>query len=201
MSLPAYGVAIGTFLKMKRDPSKKGTYGKWYHGHLELTLAKARKWSCAIDVNTPEGRPMLYAVVHDLDRDAIKKVLKLGPGVHKLKSTPSSGALDYVRSKALRTKKWKTGKADAILDKIEARAKASARVYVFGDVYKNQKKTGTHDVHMNQGDPDDSQWFKWNGIWQDGATVHEAADGTLTAILTRFPNQSMKTDDDGNPIV
>jgi hypothetical protein len=197
MSLPRYGVAIGTFVKMTRDNPKPGAYGNWYHGFVHLKAGSA-KYKCAIDVSSPQGLPMLYAIIPDIDLATIDKVVQLGDGLHKLKSKKTSGALDYLRLDALTPSSWKKGKADSILDKIEERAKKAKRVLVFGDRFKTGD--GMHDVHMNQGDPDDSQWFKANGIWQDGATLFLSKTGILSAILTRFPNQSMNTDNDGNPI-
>ncbi len=197
MSLPRYGVAIGTFVKLVRDNPKPGAYGQWYHGHIHLKAGSA-KFKCSVDVSSPQGLPMFYAMISELDLKTIDKVVQLGDGIHKLKSTSKSGALDYLRLPDLKPKSWKKGKADSILDKMEERAKKAKRVLVFGDRFKTND--GMHDVHYNQGDPDDSQWFKSNGIWQDGAVLFLSKTGVLSAILTRFPNQSMNTDTNGNPI-
>lgn len=86
------------------------------------------------------------------------------------------------------------------------------RVYCFGEPFDNGTPTtengvttqkGMHNVHMNQGDPppvggaynhqlDD-------GIWQDGCSIFENADGSLTAFCSKFVTQTFNTNDQGLP--
>jgi uncharacterized protein YukJ len=60
-----------------------------------------------------------------------------------------------------------------------------------------------HNVHMNQGDPPaapgayDHQ--RDDGIWQDGATIFENADGSLTAFCSKFIAQVFDTNNRGLP--
>jgi len=199
MPLPnGYAVAIGKLSHFTRDKATPGTYGKYYHGHIHLTTSDGAKIECAVDVSTPEGMPVLY-LERTLEPSALKPLAKLSDGVHKLASTSKSGALDYVRMKALKAKDpkvWTLAQADATLDLLESLLKKSKRLMVFGSPYTTG--LGIHDVHMNQGDPAGTQWFKANGVWQDGGVVMK--QGTkLLAFLTRFPSQSLKTDNKGNP--
>lgn len=78
-----------------------------------------------------------------------------------------------------------------------AMAWASVKLYVFGAPYTTGK--GTHDVHCNQGDPAGSQWYLSNGTWQDGCVFALLADGTYSAYLGMFLNQTLNTDGNGNP--
>ena len=55
-------------------------------------------------------------------------------------------------------------------------------------------------MHQNQGDPEGSQWWDENGIWQDGATAVEHADGRYAIFLSKFTSQSDTTDDNGHPL-
>jgi hypothetical protein len=94
-----YGVAIGTFASFTReDPSD---FGHWYHGLLHISTP-AGEYEAALDVDTPSGVGVSYRVVTDLTTDSIPGLVALTDGFHMLASTPSSGALDYVRSPILR---------------------------------------------------------------------------------------------------
>jgi uncharacterized protein YukJ len=98
----------------------------------------------------------------------------------------------------LANNKWIESTGNNALDAMEAVLTGVTRVYIFG-VQFNNNGHGVHDVHMNQGDPQGSPWFGANGIWQDGGIIVERPTGNLRAFLTKFSNQSMKTDDNGNP--
>lgn len=94
-----YGVAIGTFASFTReDPSDFGT---WYHGKLRINTP-AGQYEAALDVDTPSGVGVSYRVVDDLSTQDIPVLAALANGFTALASTPTSGALDYVRSPILR---------------------------------------------------------------------------------------------------
>ena len=198
MPLDRYAVALGTFDLFTRDSSQQGEYGKYYHGHIYLTTPVGRI-ECAVDVSTPEGMPVDF-LRRDINPKKLKKVLGLDDGMHALESDAKSGALDYVKMKALKAsdeKAWKRAKADDTLDKLEALLTKSKRVLVFGAPYKTG--LGIHDVHMNQGDPQGSIWYGANGAWQDGGVLC-VTKSAVKVFLTKFTNQSLDTDDAGNPI-
>jgi uncharacterized protein YukJ len=56
---------------------------------------------------------------------------------------------------------------------------------------------------MNQGDSAVSSVGRDHqaddGIWQDGATIFQNADGSLTPFCSKFVSQSLDTDDQGLP--
>lgn len=94
-----YGVAIGTFASFTReDPSDFGT---WYHGKLRID-PPAGQYEAALDVDTFSGVGVSYRVVDDLTTKDIPVLAALANGFTPLASTPTSGALDYVRSEILR---------------------------------------------------------------------------------------------------
>src|SRR5512144_400640 len=94
-----YGVAIGTFASFTReDPSD---FGHWYHGKLRIDTPNGQ-YEAALDVDTPSGVGVSYRVVTDLTTGLIPGLTALSDGFHTRASTPSSGALDYVRSPLLR---------------------------------------------------------------------------------------------------
>jgi hypothetical protein len=86
------------------------------------------------------------------------------------------------------------------------------KLYVFGEPFFDaspvtnngvQSQSGMHNIHMNQGDPplspDGKDHQTDDGIWQDGATIFEAANGTLTAFCNKFVSQTFDTNDQGLP--
>lgn len=94
-----YGVAIGAFASFTReDPSD---FGHWYHGKLRITTP-AGQYEAALDVDTPSGIGVSYRVVTDLSAADFPDIASLADGFHPVASTPTSGALDYVRSPQLR---------------------------------------------------------------------------------------------------
>ncbi|GAA3643804.1 DUF2278 family protein [Microlunatus ginsengisoli] len=217
MPLSAYGVLIGTLIRFAReDPNN---FRSWYHGKLYVE-APVGEYECAVDVSTPSGVPVQYREVRNLSPDLFASVSGLPAGWHALARTPTSGALDYLRSPLvsgggcfavvasplvdlvnamLRSPRfgWIESTADNALDRLELRLANCRRVYVFGAPYNTGR--GVHDIHMNQGDPP-GQFQHLDGIWQDGATIIETANGELNAFLTKFKTQSLATDDNGLPV-
>ncbi|GAA1183295.1 hypothetical protein F4556_000688 [Kitasatospora gansuensis] len=103
MALPNYGVAIGTLHDFTRDPIHD--FGQWYHGHLFLDTPVG-VYQSALDVDAPGSVGVSYRLVDDL-RSADIAALRVRPdGFHHLPSSPTSGALDYVRSPLLRNRLW-----------------------------------------------------------------------------------------------
>jgi uncharacterized protein YukJ len=139
-------------------------------------------------------------------------------GYHPLTRDGNSGAMDYARSPILSNKlgclaillavfnsifgtkeqEWNTVTGSEAGDALIAMVQNSNKVYVFGAPYTTGN--GMHDVHCNQGDPINSQWGPANGIWQDGCVFVQKSDGTFSAYLGMFLNQTLKTDNNGNPV-
>jgi hypothetical protein len=97
MPLADYGVAIGTYVSFYRDPPH--AMGTWYHGHLQI-MTPAGQYTSALDVDKPSGGVSVKTMA-PLDPALFSAVSALPDGWHPLASTPTSGALDYVRSELL----------------------------------------------------------------------------------------------------
>lgn len=93
-----YGVAIGTFASFTRDDPDE--FGHWYHGHVHVDTP-AGQYESALDVDTPGGVGVSFRIVDRLTMAEFPELAALGDGFHVLASTPTSGALDYVRSPQL----------------------------------------------------------------------------------------------------
>jgi hypothetical protein len=93
--LPHYGVAIGTYVSFARDPQDQ--YGRWYHGHLMIDTPTGN-FESALDVDTPSGAGVSYRVSRSVSKSELGPAASLPNGWHALGSSPTSGALDYLRS-------------------------------------------------------------------------------------------------------
>jgi uncharacterized protein YukJ len=98
------------------------------------------------------------------------------------------------------------GEPAASLTRLLRQARAGeADVYIFGRTYRGGDR-GIHDVHMNQGSSgsfvndgrDDHN--DHNDIWQDGAVLVDLGDGRWAGYFTAFTQQTVPTDDLGNPL-
>jgi Uncharacterized conserved protein (DUF2278) len=147
----------------------------------------------------------------------------LAAGFHLLASNPSSTALDYIRDPRLRRRlgcvfvmmpdaftrllmaiaeallqSWQKGSYQQATLALEGILQVGRPVFVFGEPFHTG--FGVHNIHQNQGDPLASQWAAENGIWQDGGTILQRADGSMVAFISKFSSQSYRTDDQGHPI-
>jgi hypothetical protein len=210
MPLNGYGVVIGTLASFTReDPNN---FGSWYHGRLKISTPGGQ-YEGAVDVSTPTGVTVQYRFVDALDPVLFAPVAALPDGWHPLASTPTSGAIDYVRSPLLRgptgcvavilalfgvrTDRWVDSTGDNALDYLDGLLRYATRIFVFGAPYTTG--LGVHDIHMNQGDPP-GQFQALDGIWQDGGTLMQMNDGRYVAFLTKFETQTLNTNNQGLPL-
>jgi len=208
-----YGVVIG------RYDHSDAHQGQWLH-ELLYVIANGTTYQAAVDVNEPTGI-FQYMLIPSLDRPLFQTVSSMPDGYHQLARNDSSGAMDYVRSPIIQqpegclsiiyafmnslfgqhNKVWKDVTGDEAGHALVAMVTGSTRVYVFGAPYVDPNPyPGMHDVHMNQGDPVDGPFHHLDGIWQDGCVVAETADGKLAGYFGKFATQSLRTDNNGNPI-
>ncbi len=207
--LPNYGVLIGNFVSSGQHQ------GQWLHAILNLNVSGV-PYECAVDVNEPT-QGFQYKIFDNMDNTLFQNILSLPDGYHPLPRNSNSGAIDYARSPILNKKLgclaiilvvwnaifktnekvWITVAGSEAGNALISMVQNSSKVYVFGAPYTNGN--GMHDVHCNQGDPP-GQFFPENGIWQDGCVFVLKNDGTLSAYLGMFLNQTLKTDNNGNPI-
>jgi len=210
--LPNYGVIIGTY-----DHSD-AHQGQWLHEILYLN-AGGQLYQCAVDVNEPNSI-FQYMVLESLDAGMFAPISGLSAGYHELARNSQSGAIDYIRSPLVQQpegcltvilgfingifgsneKVWNDVTGSEAGEALVALVTGSQRVYVFGAPYRDPNPyPGAHDVHMNQGDPINSQFHSLDGIWQDGCVIVETSEGKLSGYFGKFATQSLTTDDNGFP--
>ncbi len=191
-----------------------------YHVHSKLRVASAdgttTDWDSAVNVGTNDADDLLrYKLVYDYHNPILDKLKAVASGFSDLTGQTALPALDFLRSTVLaETGPWRNSdvmdgsdqpEPVASLMKLLAKARASAAdVYVFGRTYTDGSP-GIHDVHMNQGS---SGSFLNNGrddhndhndIWQDGGVVVDFGQPECVAYFTAFTQQTVPTDDLGNP--
>lgn len=217
-----YGVVIGALDHYVRDPMND--YGQYYHDDVYVATP-AGLYHCAVDVDTKKTNDGIEWRVVPLGRTDLKGLDTLADGWHLLVSDALSGALDNIRTEAFHRSgcvfafirydpilealrrwfnsffnpPWAAGTSIDALNVYEPLLDSSQRVFVFGEPF-TYGGLGVHNIHQNQGDPPGSEWWNENGIWQDGATIIEKADGSFVAFLTKFKTQAYKTDSAGHPV-
>lgn len=214
MPVQDYGVIIGAYDHFDRDPTNH--FGNFFHGHIFVRVQGAPGasvlYNCAVDVKFPDGK-VEYAMLACLTRAKFSNVRALPDGSHSLAQTPSSGALDYVRSGLLTALTaadlmppvWRQNVGGSVLNDMESFLNSWGgvrRIYVFGARFLNPAQTppqGSHDVHMNQGDPQ-GPFQALDGIWQDGGIIVERPDRTFDGFFVKFVTQTMNTDEHGLPV-
>lgn len=219
MPLDRYGVLSGVLVGSVRDTPD--LQGRWFHVNLTVTAAGGQ-YRCAIDVDSHQSNTGVEWRVVPISAQAVASVLALPQGYHELAHTPTSGAWDYVRSTLFRMRlgclfvvmpdafirflmglleavlnMWQQGNNQQAATSLEGVLVPGRRVLVWGEPFTTG--LGMHNVHQNQGDPAGSRWWKENGIWQDGGTLAEQADGSWVAFINKFTSQAYRTDDQGHP--
>jgi uncharacterized protein YukJ len=208
--------------KLQSNPSlKPSRHGRetQYHLHARLLVPSDdgdQAWDSAINVGTDDADDLLmYRLVFDYHHSLRDTLSHASPGFHDLTAQSALPALDLLRSDVLtETGHWREsdvmdgsgeGEPAATLARLFRQANASQLdVYIFGRTYRGGD-LGIHDVHMNQGS---SGSFVNNGrddhndhneIWQDGAVFVDMGDGRWAGYFTAFTQQTVPTDDLGNP--
>ncbi len=219
MALDRYGVLVGTLVSHHRDPPD--AQGRWFHVNLVIRAGE-QTYRGAVDVDSKQSAIGVEWKTVTLSGGDLGPVDALPDGYHDLAMTPSSGAVDFVRSRwarpspgcvfaampdavarvlmalfGRRIPAWEQGSNLDAASALEPLLAGNPRVLVFGEPFTTG--LGMHNIHQNQGDPPGSQWWDENGIWQDGLTMVRRGDGTLRAFLSKFTSQSYVTDGQGHP--
>jgi hypothetical protein len=175
--------------------------GQWPHYHVRVSangqiMDSAINLKSLVDVQI-EYRSRTFA----LDDPRFLTVTSLQDGLHQLAQNSASGALDYVRHDGLTgTSGWILQNGDNLITELQSLLLNVQRVYIFGASYS--QGVGVHDVHMNQGDPNGSNFQPLDAIWQDGGLLFQygGAQPHLESLQIKFETQSLYTDDNGHPL-
>jgi len=212
----AYGYVKAKLVSEPTMKSSRRPHEVQYHLHVSL-LVDGDRWDVAINVGTNDADDLLkYKLVFDFQHQQLIGMLgTAGAGSHDLTGQAALPALDFLRSDVLaETGKWRDSdvmdgseqaEPTATLKRLLSHAHQENRdIYVFGRFYT--EGDGIHDVHLNQGSSggfvhrqgDDSN--DHNDIWQDGALLVDLGEPEWAAYFSAFNQQSVPTDDLGNPL-
>ena len=212
----AYGYVKAKVVSEPLLKSSRHSHEIQYHLHVSMLVAGG-KWDVAINVGTNDGDDLLkYKLVFDYRHAIIQTLGDAEAGAHDLTGQDALPALDFLRSADLldNTGKWRDSdvmdgsdatEPAATLGRLLSRAhQNNLDVYVFGRFYS--EGNGIHDVHLNQGSTkgfihrpgDDSN--DHNDIWQDGAVMVNVGEPEWAAYFAAFNQQSVPTDELGNPL-
>lgn len=124
---------IGTKSGYERDDPSH--FGNYHPCHLFIT-SDTIQYDCPVDVDSggrPDGHQ--WSIIVNLDPDAFTSVLELADGWHYLGPTPTSGALDYLRSPAVRGQPWVTGDTEGASVALESVIGDGDRFCIFGEPF------------------------------------------------------------------
>lgn len=223
-----YGVAIGTLTSFTRDDPD--SYGNYYHGILVIsTPGEEYTCAIDVDTpNISVGVEYKIISLTSSNFSSISTLgngfhlLESNPSSGAIDYVRSSYLVPrlpvWVRSlmrnlfmghllqffEGLLLRRgygWISSTGDETLNALENILNGGdvTRIYVFGEPFTSGGQ-GVHNIHQNQGDPSGSSWWDENGIWQDGATIIEKSDGSITAFINKFTSQSYVTDSNGHPV-
>jgi uncharacterized protein YukJ len=192
-----YVVIIGTLQSADlQNPSG----GQWPHYHVHVQ-AGATVYDSAINLKSLTNIQIEYRVRSFFDSSVFANIVALPDGLHPLAQNPFSGALDYVRHQGITGESgWILQNGDNLIQVSRAQLTNVQRLYIFGAEYATGD--GVHDVHMNQGDPNGSEFQHLDGIWQDGGVIFQYGppQPRLDILQIKFETQSLHTDNHGHPI-
>jgi hypothetical protein len=218
MTLP-YGFVKAKLASLPRLQSKQvnnhGAAEMQYHLHFSLDVNGAA-WDTAVNVGADNAADLLkYKIVKGFNNLATD-AMRAAQGAVDLTGKTALPALDFLRSGILGgTGEWLN--SDVLRGGVEQKQPPAALsallskafegkndVYVFGRFYS--EGNGIHDVHMNQGSRgryihrpgDDGN--DHNDVWQDGALMIDFGAEGWTAYFPAFTQQSVPTDELGNPL-
>jgi hypothetical protein len=223
-----YGVAIGTFVSFTRD--NPDFYGNYYHGILKIKTLDGEytcaidvgtpNTSVGVEYKiislTPSDLHIISTLsngYHELFSNATSGAIDYIRSTYLVPKIPNSlrkwmyyffmGHL-ISRIEGLMLRRgygWNSNTGDKTLNALESILNTGnvTKIYVFGEPCSSGD-LGVHNIHQNQGDPSGASWWSENGIWQDGATIIEKSDGTVTAFVNKFTSQSYITDGSGHPV-
>ncbi|MCC8482985.1 MAG: YukJ family protein [Rickettsia endosymbiont of Labidopullus appendiculatus] len=163
----------------------------------------------------------LYYVDQLNNNELLTNLAKLGnEGLFRLDKLNQAYRLDYFRSGILQIDYLKNSLVKSwqeISSLLDAHIIRGTKICILGESYDDTETRavvpyglqlkqqhsqlpprGIHDIHLNQGNYNPHS--KDNGIYQDGAIFIETPNNSIKAFFFMFDEQSLNTDDSGNPV-
>lgn len=219
MSIPNYGILTGRVFARQLATKKDEHY------HMLLNRGNDPQRAAVNTQSTEPPSQVLYYSTTNFQHPITDAILaaSLPMGYTALASKAGGLALDFVRMNLFPINAMKplsgtqAGTSTDLNDQLDITVQAAigdptAVLYAFGQHWQDASgadevfpeinpSKGTHDIHMNQGNPKGS-FFKDNGVYQDGALLfHFPSKGSWTGVFIAFQSESFKTDNStGDPL-
>jgi uncharacterized protein YukJ len=207
------GRPIGNRIATSRKPH--------YQVHIS---ANGVHYRIAINVQSNDGSEVEYLVRSHFLHPLTDSLSSLAQGRIEVGSAPGGIALDFIRGNLAQP--WEfvplpmtaSGPDNDLNEKLDAYVQRAmsdeaAMIYAFGEPWGPEPQKaddyfgflpgdGTHDIHMNQGNPP-GPFASDNGPWQDGGLIFEFPnEQQWVAVFLKFQSQAWHSDDaGGGPIV
>jgi uncharacterized protein YukJ len=220
MPIPDYGVLAGRVFA-RRLATKKDE-----HYHMLLNRGNDPQRAAVNTQSTDPPSKVLYYCTTDFQHPITDAILAATLPMGNTPLPPKAGglALDFVRMDLFPINGMKplsgtqAGNSTDLNDQLDITVQAAindstAVLYAFGQHWQDASgadevfpeidpSKGTHDIHMNQGNPKGS-FYRDNGVYQDGALLfHFPSKGSWTGVFIAFQSESFKTDNNtGDPLV
>lgn len=196
MPLQSYGVLIGQCAGSERDSDPTTP-----HLSVYVTVDGKRN-RAAVNVKSKlKPSELVYCHAPQFVHPVTALLKPMTDGFHALASTPTSGALDFIRGNLFPLEEAVALPADLpgldndLCDIVEslvrrATAEPGARIFIFGEPFPD----GIHDIHMNQGNS--GSFVRDDGVWQDGGMmVYSPSLDRWSAVFLAFQSQALHTND------
>ena len=212
-----YGLLVGVLDSYERD--RPDNQGMWFHDNLTISAAGAT-YRAAVDVDSHQSATGVQWKILDVTLADPGPIPVQQSGYFPLVSMQGSGALDHIRASfamlwrlSWRTiwfrgfplrlpwvtyQPWTSGTNVEAATALESILTLGGPVLVWGEPFTTG--LGMHNVHQNQGDPQGSQWWSEDGIWQDGGVAAPGTGGRYRLFISKFSSQASRSDDSGHPV-
>jgi uncharacterized protein YukJ len=183
---------------------------------------KTTDYRITINIQSQDYSELMYVLNEDFRHPLTAPLERLPLGFKNLVSEPGGLALDYIRGNLFDRDRMRRNPAvlpgpdNDLDDRFEhyvrrAMDDSEARIYAFGSRWGPESHVkdayfgflpgnGIHNIHMNQGSPQDNH-SPDNGIYQDGALFFRfpasssAPKSHWVAVFLKFQTQVWQTDD------
>ncbi|MDN3030121.1 MAG: DUF2278 family protein [Candidatus Tisiphia sp.] len=215
--LKNYTCVKGTVLEDLEDSTK---HTMTHHNFI--VQANQLDYQVNIDIQSDSrANVKLYYVDQLNNNELLTNLAKLGnEGLFRLDKLNQAYRLDYFRSGILPVDYLKNTLAKSwqeISSLLDMHIIRGTKICILGESYDDTETRevvpyglqlkqqhsqlpprGIHDIHLNQGNYNPHS--KDNGIYQDGAIFIETPNNSIKAFFFMFDEQSLNTDDSGNPV-
>jgi uncharacterized protein YukJ len=222
MSLPNYGVLVGTAIGKLNSPEAKRKNPQGSPHYQILVISNNILNRVAVNVKSDQAPSNLYFYFSDnLVHPLLDGIKNFPVGFTLLNNSGTSKGLDYFRTDLFPLDKMRilpaidsSGEDDMndIFDQhiMQSIKTKGTMIYAFGSKWGPEQGVpdpyfdfspgnGIHDIHMNQGN--EGHHNVDNGTYQDGGLlIYFPDENRWVGMFSRFQTQILPTDDNGNPV-